>query len=134
MKNKGRSAKELETRCTELEKQVQYYKSIAEEAGRNRLREIEQLNRQITDRKKTEEKLRESDKKIRSWLEYSPVCTKVLDRHFHMQYMSSAGINCLQIKDITKFYGRSAILIIVTEKQTLIFGIPLIAGRLGRIL
>ena len=106
MKNKGRSAKELETRCTELEKQVQYYKSIAEEAGRNRLREIEQLNRQITDRKKTEEKLRESDKKIRSWLEYSPVCTQVLDRHFHMQYMSSAGINCRQLKDITKFYGK----------------------------
>ncbi|MBU4264353.1 MAG: response regulator [Proteobacteria bacterium] len=106
MENKDHFAEALEKRCTELEKQVFYYKTIAEETGRTRLREIEQLNRQISERKKAEEKLKESDKRIRSWLEYSPVCTKILDRNFNMQYMSSACINNLQIEDITQFYGK----------------------------
>jgi len=105
MENKDRLVETLEKRCTELEQQVQYYKAIAEKTGQNRLKEVEQLNRQIFERKKAEEKIKKSDKKLRSWLEHSPVCTKVLDHDFHLQYMSSAGINYLQIKDITKCYG-----------------------------
>jgi PAS domain S-box-containing protein len=115
MENNDQWAETLEKRCSELEKQVQYYKAIAEEAGQNRLREVEQLNRQIFERKKAEEKIKNSDKRIRSWLEYSPVCTKILDHDFHLQYMSSAGINCLQIKDITQFYGKKFPLICYPE-------------------
>lgn len=106
MDRKGHSAKELETRCADLESQLLYYKALAEEAGKNRLREIEQLNRQIAERKKAEERLQESKKRTRSWLEFSPVCTKILDRDFCLQYMSSAGIRALKINDITKFYGQ----------------------------
>ena len=106
MKNKNQLLEALEKKCSELEQQVKYYKAIAEEAGKNRLREVEQLNRQIFERKKAEKKFRESDRRIRSWLEHSPVCTKILDHDFHLQYMSSAGINFLKIKDITKFYGK----------------------------
>ncbi len=50
--------------------------------------------------------MQSAEKRIRSWLELSPVCTKILDRHFHLQYMSSAGRKALKIKDITKFYGQ----------------------------
>lgn len=96
----------MKEKIAELEEQVRYYKGISEESGRNRLREIEQLNRQITERKRAEENLKSSEKKIRSWLEYSPVCTKILDCDFHMKYMSSAGINALQIVDISKYYGK----------------------------
>ncbi len=39
-------------------------------------------------------------------LEASPVCTKIVDLDFNLQYMSRAGIEGLNIDDITKFYGK----------------------------
>ncbi len=45
MDEKDNLAKGLEERCTELEKQMEYYKGIAEKTGQKRLREVEQLNR-----------------------------------------------------------------------------------------
>ena len=53
----------------------------------------------------TEEKLRNSEKRSRTWLEYSPVCTKIVDLDFNLQYMSSAGIIGLKIEDVTSLYG-----------------------------
>ena len=41
-----------------------------------------------------------------AWLEHSPVCTKIVDLDFNLQYMSSAGIDKLKIEDITKCYGK----------------------------
>ncbi len=60
----------------------------------------------ITKQKQTEKKLRDSEKRSRAWLESSPVCTKMLDLDFNLQYMSAAGINGLNIDDITQFYGK----------------------------
>ena len=54
----------------------------------------------------SENALRASNKKMLSWLENSPVCTKIVDSDFKFQYMSTAGIKCLRIKDITDFYGK----------------------------
>ncbi|MBB1094260.1 hypothetical protein HUU61_23615 [Rhodopseudomonas palustris] len=54
----------MHERIAELEEQVHYYRAIAEETGRNRLREIEQLSRQITERKRAEENLKRSEKKF----------------------------------------------------------------------
>lgn len=102
----SQSTKSLEIRCTELEKQLLYYKKIAEKAEQTRLKEIKILNQQIAERKKAEQELLKAEKKMRSWLEVSPICTKVLDRHFRLQYMSSVGIVSLKIDDITKFYGK----------------------------
>jgi len=48
-----------------------------------------------------------SETRSRAWLEKSPVCTKILDLDFNLQYMSSAGIEALNIDDITLFYGKS---------------------------
>ncbi len=39
-------------------------------------------------------------------LENSPVCTKIVDLDYNLQYMSSAGIKALSIEDVTKLYGR----------------------------
>ena len=47
-----------------------------------------------------------SEKQGLAWLERSPVCTKILDLDFNLQYMSSAGINLLKIDDITAYYGK----------------------------
>ena len=60
----------------------------------------------ITKRKKAEERLNASEKKSLTWLEYSPVCTKIVDLDFNLQYMSAAGVNGLNIDDITEFYGK----------------------------
>jgi PAS domain S-box-containing protein len=54
----------------------------------------------------SEERLKASEAKSRAWLEYSPVCTKIVDLDFNLRYMSSAGIKSLHIEDITQFYGK----------------------------
>jgi PAS domain S-box-containing protein len=44
--------------------------------------------------------------RTRAWLENSPVCTKVIDLDFNLQYMSCAGAEALGIEDISEFYGK----------------------------
>ncbi len=41
-----------------------------------------------------------------AWLENSPVCTKIVDLDFNLQYMSPSGVEDLQIDDITVYYGQ----------------------------
>jgi len=64
------------------------------------------MQRDITERMKAETALRESEIKNQSLLENSPVCTKIVDLDFNLQYMSNAGVKGLKIDDITKFYGK----------------------------
>lgn len=45
-------------------------------------------------------------KRSYAWLENSPVCTKILDADFNLQYMSSAGIKALKINRIEEYYGK----------------------------
>jgi AraC-like DNA-binding protein len=47
-----------------------------------------------------------SEKNAIRLLESSPICTKVLDLEFNLQYMSPSGIKSLHIDDITPFYGK----------------------------
>jgi PAS domain S-box-containing protein len=60
----------------------------------------------ITERRQAENRLWESERQSRAWLEFSPVCTKIVDLDFNLQYMSNAGVKGLQIDDITPYYGR----------------------------
>ncbi len=61
----------------------------------------------ITERKRAEEALRESEMINRSLLEGSPVCNKIIDLDGNLQYMSSAGIDQLKIPDIQSLYGQA---------------------------
>ncbi len=65
MDEKDRLIKGLEKRCAEFEKQVAYFKNIAEKTGQKRLREVEKLNRLIYERKKSEKALREREQLFR---------------------------------------------------------------------
>jgi|GEM_PF-5904600 two-component system, cell cycle sensor histidine kinase and response regulator CckA len=67
---------------------------------------IEFVIQDITDRKLVEEELRNSEKKSRTCLEYSPVCTKIVDLDLKLQYMSRAGTSSLQIADVSLLYGK----------------------------
>jgi diguanylate cyclase (GGDEF)-like protein/PAS domain S-box-containing protein len=60
----------------------------------------------IIDFKMRQDLLWFSEKQSTAWIEHSPVCTKIVDLDFNLQYMSSAGINGLGIDDITEYYGK----------------------------
>jgi PAS domain S-box-containing protein len=42
----------------------------------------------------------------RRWLDHSPVCTKIVDLDFNLQYMSDAGIKALDIDCVEDLYGK----------------------------
>ena len=65
-----------------------------------------ELQAEITERTKAEERLKASEKRARAWLEHSPMCTKIVDLDFNLQYMSAAGTKGLNIDDITQYYGK----------------------------
>ena len=60
----------------------------------------------IIERKRAERALRESERKRQSWIENSPVCTKIVDLDFNLQFMSASGIRDLKIDNINEFYGK----------------------------
>ncbi len=41
-----------------------------------------------------------------SWLEQSPVCSKIVDLDFKLRYMSSAGAKDLKIEHVEEYYGQ----------------------------
>lgn len=67
---------------------------------------IEALEQTAARQQQAEDLLRSTERQSRAWLEYSPVCTKIVDLDFNLQYMSTAGVKGLQIDDITTFYGK----------------------------
>lgn len=66
----------------------------------------EQLLEEVNQLKTKVAELEKSELKSRIWLENSPVCTKIVDLDFNLQYMSSSGVKELKIDDITEFYGK----------------------------
>jgi PAS domain S-box-containing protein len=60
----------------------------------------------VTEYKKTADELIKTEKKSSIWLENSPVCTKIVDLDFNLQYMSQSGVRELKIDDISKYYGK----------------------------
>lgn len=85
----------LKKRCSKLEmllkeekEEAKYYRRIAEEGGRKRLREIDQLSRLITERKRMEEALQAKEKELKSQaqnLEEANTALKVLIDHMKQQ-------------------------------------------------
>jgi len=53
-----------------------------------------------------EDQLRFSEEQGHVWIDHSPVCTKVVDLDFNLQFMSSAGVCALGIDDVTEYYGK----------------------------
>ena len=72
------------------------YDTIANE---QLLLKIEQLEAQVSE-------LQKSKRESQNWLENSPVCTKIIDLDFNLQYMSRAGIDALKIDDISQYYNK----------------------------
>jgi len=65
------------------------------------------IGRDVTERKRAEKSLRDSEQRNRAWIDHSPVCTKIVDLDFKLRFMSAAGARSLNIDDITSYYGES---------------------------
>jgi len=83
---------------------LEYFKCIYNESGQHVRSLI--TNQDITKHKLLEKKFEELEKQSSMWLMYSPVCTEIIDSDFNLQYMSKAGIDALQIEDVSQFYGK----------------------------
>ena len=66
----------------------------------------EELLQRIEVLERAESELVCLEKRSRAWLDNSPVCTKILDLNFKLQYMSCAGAKILKVDDIREFYGK----------------------------
>jgi diguanylate cyclase (GGDEF)-like protein/PAS domain S-box-containing protein len=53
-----------------------------------------------------EDQLRFSEKQGLVWIDHSPICTKIVDLDFNLQFMSSAGVKSLGMDDVTTYYGK----------------------------
>jgi PAS domain S-box-containing protein len=78
---------------TEARKEAQYYRRIAEETGRSRLREIDQLSRLITERKRAEESLRESEERYRELADSIADVFFAMDKELRYTYWNQASEN-----------------------------------------
>jgi len=67
---------------------------------------VDLLESKTSDHQYTMQLLRDSERKSRAWLEHSPVCTKIVDLDFNLQYMNTAGVVDLHIDDIEAYYGK----------------------------
>jgi len=69
----------------------------------------------ITDRKKTEEALQESEKRISTILETEPECVKIFDLNGSLIYMNPAGLNMIGADDLSQVIGQSVLPLIDEE-------------------
>ncbi len=70
-----------------------------------RLRRLVDSHEQAVSEHKHVDELLRGGEKERAWLEHSPVCTKIVDPDFNLQYMNTAGVKSLHISDISPYYG-----------------------------
>jgi PAS domain S-box-containing protein len=90
---------ELEQSLKKAKEETEYYKNIAVETGRIRLREIDQLSRLITERKKAEEALREGEELLRATVESTADGILVVDEKGQVTYTNKRFAQLWQIPD-----------------------------------
>lgn len=78
-RNLRKEMSELRRLLEDQERKTGYFQKIAEETGRKRLREIDQLSTLIRKHQEAEEALRESELRFRSLFDFSPQAMALLD-------------------------------------------------------
>ena len=90
---------ELEQSLKKAKEETEYYKNIAVETGRIRLREIDQLSRLITERKKAEKALRESEELLRATVESTADGILVVDENGQVTHTNKRFAQMWEIPD-----------------------------------
>ncbi|MDM8523952.1 PAS domain S-box protein [Desulfococcaceae bacterium HSG8] len=65
------------------------------------------IGRNITERKQSQKELIFLEKRNRALLDHSPVCHKITDLDFNLQYMSANGFKMLKLDENAEVYGKS---------------------------
>ena len=89
----------LEQSLKKAKEEIGYYKNIAVETGRIRLREIDQLSRLITERKKAEKALREGEELLRATVESTADGILVVDEKGQVTHTNKRFAQMWQIPD-----------------------------------
>jgi len=84
----GKRVLELKRLLEESEEKIRYYQKIAEDSGRRRLREIDQLSELISERKLAEEALRKSEEKLQNIISHSNEMFYIHDTGHIFAYIS----------------------------------------------
>ena len=84
----GKRVLDLGRLLEESEEKIRYYQKIAEDSGRRRLREIDQLSELISERKLAEEALRKSEEKLRNIISHSNEIFYIHDTGHIFAYIS----------------------------------------------
>jgi PAS domain S-box-containing protein len=90
---------ELEQSLKKEKEETEYYKNISVETGRIRLREIDQLSRLITERKKAEKALREGEELLRATVESTADGILVVDEKGQVTHTNKRFAQLWQIPD-----------------------------------
>jgi len=64
------------------------------------------VSRDITERKQAEKHLEAVERRNQALLDHSPVCHKIVELDFNLQYMSDSGFQMLKIDNNTDVYGK----------------------------
>ncbi len=78
-----------------------------------------QLQSEIKEHKKTEEALRDSEKRTKIILETEPECVKIIDLEGKLEYMNPAGLNMIDAENLDQVKGKSILPLITTEFRQL---------------
>jgi len=62
--------------------------------------------RDLTEQKHSENQLRYLERRNQALLDHSPVCHKIVDLDFNLQYMSANGFKMLNLDENAKVYGK----------------------------
>jgi len=100
---------DLDPKLTESRDEIGVLASAFEKMLSNLKESTDNLNLEITERKKAEEVLRKSEEFTRRVIESSNDCIKVLDLEGHLLSMSRGGQKLLDIDDVTPYLNSSFI-------------------------
>lgn len=72
----------------------------------DKIQNVDNLSNSIkSDLNKVAHNLKTLELKSFTWLENSPVCTKIIDSDLNLRYMSRSGVEAMKIKNIDLLYG-----------------------------
>jgi PAS domain S-box-containing protein len=73
----------------------------------DKIQHVDNLSSSIkSDLEKVADNLQSLELRSFTWLENSPICTKIIDADFNLRYMSKSGVQAMKIKDINSYYGQ----------------------------
>jgi PAS domain S-box-containing protein len=98
--------KKAEEICNSSNQQLKASEQQLRAANQQLKASEQQLRTSNEELNNTNQRLEKAERNSRAWLENSPVCTKIVDLDFNLQYMSSSGLNALGFDNLEQIQGK----------------------------